>query len=473
MVGAVIILGVLAILYGVSVKYIKKMNYSGKKDIFSVFAPMSWWLLERLKRRGINLYLDKNAKTLRNESLLGEGKSNLQYTVRKLSQSLAVLTVASILTIAYSVQPGKENIRSLVRPDYGMEPTVVDLEINGIKESFEVQPVLYDLQTVEKNFELAYMRLLEIIKGDNQELSLIRENLNLVTYLEEYGMSISWYSDKYELVDEAGNVHNHYFSEEQEEKVVLTATLSCQDYSCIYEIDIVVCAPILEKKQRKVRMAAALIEEYNREQRLEKEISLPDQVDGETMVYRFEQENYEWLFVMAGIAAGIITFMGRDADLRKLDEKRRVQMLMDYPEIVSKLTILLGAGMSVRLAWEKIVGDYRKRGIKRYAYEEMVITYNEIRAGTMESIAYSNFGKRCNIHEYLKFGAVLEQNVRSGTKGLAAMLENEAWLAFEVRKNTAVKLGEEAGTKLLLPMIMMLGVVLVIVMVPALMSLDI
>ena len=50
------------------------------------------------------------------------------------------------------------------------------------------------------------------------------------------------------------------------------------------------------------------------------------------------------------------------------------------------------------------------------------------------------------------------------------MLRLEAVQAFEERKATAKRLGEEAGTKLLLPMFLMLAIVLVIVIVPAFFS---
>ena len=42
----------------------------------------------------------------------------------------------------------------------------------------------------------------------------------------------------------------------------------------------------------------------------------------------------------------------------------------------------------------------------------------------------------------------------------------------EERKNQVKKLGEEAGTKLLLPMFLMLAVVLVIVIIPAFLSVQ-
>ena len=53
------------------------------------------------------------------------------------------------------------------------------------------------------------------------------------------------------------------------------------------------------------------------------------------------------------------------------------------------------------------------------------------------------------------------------------ILEEEAAEAFEERKADARKLGEEAGTKLLLPMGIMLIVVMIIVIVPAFLSFQI
>lgn len=72
-----------------------------------------------------------------------------------------------------------------------------------------------------------------------------------------------------------------------------------------------------------------------------------------------------------------------------------------------------------------------------------------------------------------KIGALLSQNLRKGTKGLSELLKLESIQAFEERKARAKRLGEEAGTKLLLPMFLMLAVVLIIVIVPAFLTMQI
>ena len=157
-------------------------------------------------------------------------------------------------------------------------------------------------------------------------------------------------------------------------------------------------------------------------------------------------------------------------------EDRKKQMLKDYPDIINKLTLYLGAGMTVKRAWRKVTEGYareKEEGKKRYAYEEMIQTCHEMDSGVTESESYENFGRRCDVQVYIRLGALLSQNLRKGTKGLTELLKLESIQAFEERKAQAKRLGEEAGTKLLLPMFLMLAVVLVIVIVPAFLTLQI
>ena len=72
----------------------------------------------------------------------------------------------------------------------------------------------------------------------------------------------------------------------------------------------------------------------------------------------------------------------------------------------------------------------------------------------------------------MKLSSLLEQNRKTGTKNLHELLEQEMTQAWEEQKHTAKRLGEEAGTKLLVPLFLMLLVVMVIVMVPALMAVS-
>ncbi len=133
--------------------------------------------------------------------------------------------------------------------------------------------------------------------------------------------------------------------------------------------------------------------------------------------------------------------------------------------------------MTTRMAWHKIVEDYnRKRqsgsiGV-RPAYDEMYEADCNMQAGISEAAAYERFGKKCDTREYMKLASLLQTNIKKGTSQLRVLLEHEVNESFEKRKNIAKIKGEEATTKLLFPMLLMLGVVMAIIMIPAVMKFN-
>ena len=162
-------------------------------------------------------------------------------------------------------------------------------------------------------------------------------------------------------------------------------------------------------------------------------------------------------------------YLGRGWELERKLEQRKKQLLLDYPEVVNKLALYMGAGMTIRNAFARMGEDYRRQQKERfrYVYEEILITCYELQSGRSEREAYDHFGKRCQVQAYRKLSTLLSQNIRKGSNDLLYMLRQEADQAFAERKNMARKLGEEAGIKLLLPMMMMLCIVMVIIMIPA------
>ena len=73
---------------------------------------------------------------------------------------------------------------------------------------------------------------------------------------------------------------------------------------------------------------------------------------------------------------------------------------------------------------------------------------------------------------YNKLISVIEQNRKNGSKHLRLQLQVEMQEAFEMRKATAKRLGEEAGTKLLLPLFMQLFIIMMMILYPAMTSLS-
>ena len=102
--------------------------------------------------------------------------------------------------------------------------------------------------------------------------------------------------------------------------------------------------------------------------------------------------------------------------------------------------------------------------------EEMKIAFNEMENGVSERAACENFGKRCRLLPYMRFAGLLGQNLTKGSVSVLPLLEQEAIDAFEERKEAAKRAGEEAGTKLLIPMAGMLVIILAMIMYAAFQS---
>lgn len=314
------------------------------------------------------------------------------------------------------------------------------------------------------------------ILGENESLDRVESDLNLLTEIPGEPIDVSWELDRYDVMNVYGSLNKDRLSDEGT-MVTLKAALTYrerEDEQALYECRATIYPEKADGAEAVFRQLQDKIKESDEKTRTEETLILPDNI-GEQKVhfYRKMDEKGIVLMIMSVLLFVLLYALDRQNQQKELENKRR-QMRLDYPEIVNKLTLLLGAGMTVKRAWKKIAEDYagKNQKEKRYAYEEMKYTCHEMDSGVMESESYERFGRRCNLQEYLRLGALLSQNLRKGTKGLGDLLQLETVQAFEERKARARRLGEEAGTKLLVPMFLMLAVVLVIVIVPAFLSIQ-
>ena len=100
----------------------------------------------------------------------------------------------------------------------------------------------------------------------------------------------------------------------------------------------------------------------------------------------------------------------------------------------------------------------------------MLVTRYQIENGMTELKAYELFGRRIGLLPYMKFSTLLTQNLRKGTSDMLRILEYEAIDIMNEKKENAKILGEEASTKLLLPMMFMMLEVFAIIIFAAFQS---
>ena len=295
------------------------------------------------------------------------------------------------------------------------------------------------------------------------------------------------------LMDSDGTLHNEtlppgtvvtgYLSLIMSTDIVPTSTdgetkyLKTQYHSAPYRIYVGIVPRALSRYESLLLQLQQAITTEDEGSLGENMLSLPTEIDGQRIYYSEHEDRSYLLLPLLGVIAAMAIYM-RQGQARRTEKKQREALLMlDYSELVSKLMVYIGAGLTVRNALETISQHFDAliaRGIKedRPLYQELRTMVIQFRRNMPESEIYLSFGRRVNLKPYTKLVSLIEQNRMNGARNLRAMLELEMEDAFEQRKTTARRLGEEAGTKLLLPLFIMLGIVMIIVIVPAMSALG-
>lgn len=459
----------------------------------NIFEKMGVFLVDQLK-------LDqpgKGKQRLQQEliSLSREGKSAVRnYYVRKISASLAVMTAGAMLTlVSFAVYMGSRNnagTKLLERPGYGEgdrkeELTVqVDGEDEAQQMEITVQERKYTDQEKQELLDRALQELDELLPGENESLDRVQSDLYFPESFADGAVQASWTTIPYGVIGEDGSLKEA--EDEAGTLVEIQGTLTCGGKEASYTAYAKVFPPELPEQERFRKSIQKQVELADASESHEQELRLPTTVEGKTLTWYETSDNPAPAVLALTLVLVLAVYLEMDSQVHQKAEARRNQLMLSYPDLMWKMTMLLGAGLSIKGTFSRIAEEYQRsralrpnpgklRGQLRkeqvnYAYEEILSACFEMQSGIPEGQAYERFGRRCELPEYIRLGSVLSQNLRKGAKGLTGLLETEAEASLNERKAHARKIGERAGTKLLLPMVLMLGIVLVILMVPAFLS---
>lgn len=405
----------------------------------------------------------------------------ISYFVKKTGLSLLIVFVGMIFIFALNYTRSKESLliaNKIARPEAGARGTkiVATVEIEGeetIDEyEIEIDSRQYTREQLESMLPEFYSAFEKNFLNKNDSVDFVNSDVNLDQIIPEYPFSLKYEWDEKSIINRRGEILEEIPSEGI--IVPFVVEITYLDYSWIYEFSIMVFPRELTRSEYLKSKIEDAIDIKNEASATDEYMELPSDIDGIKVIWTEKKEEHLIVFFVLVIAGAIAIFVGNDRDLNNKVEERDMQMLEDYTEIVSKLTLLIGAGMTVRGAFRKVAYDYEVKrdegGPSRYAYEEMLFTIHEMDSGVEETVCYSHFSNRARVQKYVKLVSLLDQNLKLGVGTLLVTLREETRDAFEDRKNLIEKKSEEAGTKLLIPMILMLVVVVVVIMVPAFMS---
>lgn len=372
----------------------------------------------------------------------------------------------------------------VTRKEYGMgdETLAYRISAEGIMENDFYQLTIKQQKPTEEMatemFGLAKEEIRQTFFQEGESANRVTKSVHMKEVYANGAVKAEWFLSDYTFLDPDGLVQEKAFEKEsgKEEAVnghLMNASvlLSYEEYREEYVFGFCVY-PAQKTKKEQLLDGIEKALENTMAQKGTASVELPSEVDGTTIIWKKQKDYLAWKVLLLELGVLALLPLWRKEKLRKEQKERRQRLQMEYPEMVQKMAILMGAGMSVKQAWYNISARYLDKRNKKHIkenplYEEMLRTKRELEDGKSERQAYQEFGERTGLQCYFRLARLLVMNLSKGTRQLGEQLFAETELAFEERKRMAQKLGEEASTKLLLPLMLMMGVVMAIIITPA------
>ena len=389
------------------------------------------------------------------------------------AKALMIILAADLLGAAAEYSAFQNDTAAqgyLMRNAHGDGDDTAELEVDYRGEKRDVDLSLKERQLsaeeIAAELDSAEAQLEKLVLGE-MPADHVDCNVTFPTSIDGSAVSISWMTSRPDLLDFEGMLTDAVPEEGAE--LTISAEIVCSEEIRESAFTVTVYPRILTEEEALNKAVASAVASQNSE--TEQKVTLPGTVNGSPVSWSLRTDRTGIMILFMGGLIGVFFIYSRKRVREIEEEKKLEQMKRDYPNIVSKLVLLTSAGLSMRKAFEKIRRDYlagvENGGAVKPGYEEIVRMSREMEHGLSETEAYTALGKRCKASEYRTFASVLVQSASKGGSELAGILRQEAFEAYEERKKHARVLGEEAGTKLLLPMVLMLGIVMAILMVPA------
>lgn len=206
-----------------------------------------------------------------------------------------------------------------------------------------------------------------------------------------------------------------------------------------------------------------------------------------TLLYVGEMMCYGWLLMIMGclltllmgeatglVIGGVLGLLLPAAmikDMHSKVQKRDHDILMELPELLSKIVLLVGAGETVQKAISHCVE--RKRQEKNHPlYRELIRMTDDLEGGYSFQQSFENFSKRCAVQEVSIFTTTVLLNFRRGGSDFVMALSDLSRVLWEKRKAITRTRGEQASSKLIFPMVVIFVIVIVLVGTPAFMMMN-
>lgn len=398
-----------------------------------------------------------------------------QIIARCLIMALLVIIASALAFVIGTVQSKFKSGIPVVRGDYGEDSQMMTLQymqnqMSG-QVSIEVAPVEYQKEELEAEFERGFQYIENQMLGDNASYDQIYGNLNLIDCIPDSCLEVSWICENYELVSSTGEIQTAIQTSMDCAKKTWIRLELCYGEEVRTKVYPIIIQPIELTEEEKLREAIQVkLQSYLEEEKYSREFILPVEMDG-LILQSVDDTKRTWIWILVfGMIVIVLTAWSFKSKLQEKQRERKRILQQEYAYFVNQIVLYTTSGISIQGAIERIIRQMERGQIGRDTsplYQELVRVNNEIHTGIPQEQAYLTMGRRIGLLSYVKLASILVQQIHTGAGSVSEQLEQEEHEAFERKKEAARKCGEEAGTKLLIPMVLLMVISMVLIMYPA------
>ncbi|MDR1816090.1 MAG: hypothetical protein LBR00_05345, partial [Clostridiales Family XIII bacterium] len=374
-----------------------------------------------------------------------QGADALIAKVKKQNKTI-VLALALVLLLivalwASEALSGEEPALDLAREEPGGRTKAVSAEAYATYEGAEVtedvtltvRPRAMDEDESFERIEELKRRLPREILGENTSADCIWADLTLPRYDAKSGADIAWRTDDAQRISADGIVDPLRNNADADgDPVILTAEMRIGAVSDTLPIALVPGPPpedfdfsgALRAHIRAIASAASDSDEgpavvLSGSGAGAGEDPDADAPDGLSIEWRAPAQKGHLAEMLVIVVALAICVHARFKSIEKKIAEAHRQIERDFPDFIGKLGLLLGAGLVITSAIDRITEDYiayRRDGGKRQLYEELVAMRERIRAGNTPLVhEFSDIARRSGLREVMRFSSVLADNIDKGS----------------------------------------------------------
>ena len=435
--------------------------YAGAGDVLMQLFPA------KLRQQLLNPHRYRKIHVANEEGVTAFAK---QHIMRLLGRMVLCFTLFSLLGLCYegaALSSHNKKYITLNRDVYGGEvmhyPLLLEQSEGTTKEvTISVYPQEFETKKREQLWSEGMALAWKTFLGRNKSYEEILYSVHPVQQLEEVPLSFHWWWEEQEVLSPDGILDKDQIKKE----IAVTVTLEADfDGEIRKEQKVLLLQPqILTKEEQQRQEFLSYVKQMEKKNRTKNKIRLPLAFEGLHIKEPDQQKNTSvFLFLAVGIPL-LLLAKNRQEEKEKLEQKKR-QFQMVYPNILQKLTLYIGAGMTVRAAFVELADSFTTE--YDYVKEELCALSGQLNMGQNELVCYEAFATQTEDAAYRRLVTLLSQNLKKGSKELLVLLKQERQHTLFQQTEQIRKRGEEASTRLLFPMLLLLLVAMLFVMVPA------